>query len=144
MVQVTYGYTVHSHQGGQGVGENPVKYMMGHEQIILDAYQRTGGPKGAWEFLQKVLPELLEVMRYNTFKQYITPFTMIMGEVRQRLHKEQKAKAVLKETIKRLRQEKKMVEEQLRAFSAIFENLGSCGHGPIVGKAISIVVLAIV
>ncbi len=92
--------------------------MMGHEQTILDAYQKSGGPKGAWESVQKVLPDLSEVMRYNTFKQYITPFAMIMEEITQRLHKNKKAKAELNETIKALRQEKKMVEKQLKTIEA--------------------------
>jgi len=97
------------------MGENPLKYMMGHEEIILDAYQGSKGPKGAWESLQEVLPDLPQVMRYNTFKQYITPFSMIMEEVTQRLHKNEKAKMELKKTIKALRREKDMVAHQLRA-----------------------------
>ena len=97
------------------MGENPLKYMMGHEEIILDAYQGSKGPKGAWESLQEVLPDLPQVMRYNTFKQYITPFSMIMEEVTQRLHRNEQSRAELKETIKALRQEKNMVENQLLA-----------------------------
>ena len=97
------------------MGENPVRYMMGHEEIILDAYQGSKGPKGAWESLQEVLPDLPQVMRYNTFKQYITPFSMIMDEVTQRLHRNEQSRTALKETIKALRQEKNMVERRLRA-----------------------------
>ena len=96
------------------MGENPVRYMMGHEEIILNAYQGSKGPKGAWESLKEVLPDLPQVMRYNTFKQYITPFFIIMEEVTQRLHRNEHKRAALKETIKALRQEKNMVERRLR------------------------------
>jgi len=100
------------------MGENPVKYMMGHEEMLLDAYQSSGGPKGAWELLQKDLPDLLEVMKYNTFKQYITPFAMIMAEVTQRFHRNKKANVELEQTIRRLRQEKNMLEGQIEAIQA--------------------------
>ena len=95
--------------------ENPVRYRISHEEIILDAYQESKGPKGAWESLQEDLPVLPQVMRYNTFKQYITPFSKIMEQVTQRLHRNEQSRAALKETIKALRQEKNMVERRLRA-----------------------------
>lgn len=57
----------------------PVEYFLLHKEEILEAYQRHGGsPKQTWEELIGTLPDMAEVMSFNTFKQYVTFFADVM------------------------------------------------------------------
>ncbi len=65
------------------VKQNPVKFLIEHQKIILDAYHSTNrSPKASWDALQDPLPGIAEAMTFNTFKQYITPYALIMDEMR--------------------------------------------------------------
>lgn len=63
---------------------NPVKYMMDHKRIILEAYNQSGSPVKSWGFLCKELPDIESVMKFNTFKQYFRVFVLIIKEYEER------------------------------------------------------------
>ena len=63
---------------------NPVKYMMDHKEIILEAYSRSTGPAKSWSFLCQRLSDIESVMKFNTFKQYYRAFVLIIKEYEER------------------------------------------------------------
>lgn len=63
---------------------NPIKYMMDHKQIILDAYNLDSSPAKSWSFLCQELPEIESEMKFNTFKQYYRVFVLIIKEYEER------------------------------------------------------------
>ena len=66
------------------VMSNPIKYMMDHKQVILDAYNRNSSPAKSWSFLCEQLPDFESAMKFNTFKQYYRAFVLIVKEYEER------------------------------------------------------------
>lgn len=74
---------------------NPVKFILKNQDVILEAYQSNNrSPKATWDKLTETLPQLGQVMSFNTFKQYITPFVLIMDAVTHELHNRKDLKEV--------------------------------------------------
>ena len=63
---------------------DPVKYLMDHKLIILDAYKRDSSPKKSWNYLCEQLSDLESSMKFNTFKVYYRPFVLIVREYEER------------------------------------------------------------
>ena len=63
---------------------DPIKYLMDHKQIILDAYKLDSSPKKSWDYLCEQLPDLESSMKFNTFKVYYRPFVLIVREYEER------------------------------------------------------------
>jgi len=63
---------------------NPIKYMMDHKQIILEAYSHSTSPAKSWSFLCQELPDIESAMKFNTFKQYYRAFVLIVKEYEER------------------------------------------------------------
>ena len=66
------------------VMSNPIKYMMDHKQIILEAYSHSTSPAKSWNFLCQELPDIESAMKFNTFKQYYRAFVLIVKEYEER------------------------------------------------------------
>jgi len=80
---------------------NPIRFFLNHQETILTAFeQNQSSPKRSWEILNKTLPELKMAMSQNTFKQYISVFSLVIketGRVRQKLdNKELEIKKLFK------------------------------------------------
>ncbi len=57
---------------------SPIAFLIEHRQSILQQYrQHDSNAKKTWESLQKILPQLSECMRFNTFKQYMSVFAVV-------------------------------------------------------------------
>ena len=56
---------------------DPVQFLLDNKDAVLKAYETGNGPKGAWNILCNQIPELPDTMKYNSFKQYSTPFVKI-------------------------------------------------------------------
>ena len=57
---------------------SPIAFLIEHRKTILQQYrQHDSKTKKAWASLQKILPQLSECMRFNTFKQYMSVFTVV-------------------------------------------------------------------
>lgn len=56
----------------------PIDFLIQYKDAVISAYHKAGkSPKGAWSALCEEFSELSQVMKYNTFKQYITAFVQI-------------------------------------------------------------------
>lgn len=62
----------------------PVQFMMEHKKIMLDTYNKDSSPKRSWVCLCEIIPEIESVMKFNTFKQYFSPFVLIIKEYEER------------------------------------------------------------
>ncbi len=61
---------------------NPIAFIVSHKEIILPIYQRCEGKtKRAWDDLKQTLPETHEVMKFNTFKQYLSVMSALMNNL---------------------------------------------------------------
>jgi len=57
---------------------SPIAFLIEHRKTILQQYrQHDSKAKKAWASLQKILPQLSECMRFNTFKQYMSVFVVV-------------------------------------------------------------------
>jgi hypothetical protein len=63
---------------------DPIKYLMDHKQIVLDAYNQDSSPVKSWKHLCGELPDIESEMKFNTFKQYFRSFVLIIKEYEER------------------------------------------------------------
>ncbi len=50
----------------------PLEFLISHRKRVIEEYnQNDGQTKNTWNCLGETLPELFQVMSYNTFKQYV-------------------------------------------------------------------------
>ena len=57
---------------------SPIAFLIEHRKVILQQYrQHDNKAKKTWASLQKILPQLCECMRFNTFKQYMSVFAVV-------------------------------------------------------------------
>jgi hypothetical protein len=60
----------------------PIEYMIQFKKTIIDAYQKNArNSEKAWQHLCLILPELKQVMKKNTFKQYMTVLLAFCSEL---------------------------------------------------------------
>jgi hypothetical protein len=60
----------------------PIEYMIQFKNTIIDAYQQNDrNAEKAWQRLDMILPELKQVMKKNTFKQYMTVLLVFCSEL---------------------------------------------------------------
>lgn len=51
----------------------PVQFLVENRKTILQVYDNSkASQKKTWDALQKILPELCQIMTFNTFKQYLS------------------------------------------------------------------------
>ena len=112
---------------------SPIEFLVNHEEKILEANrQNSGKPKKIWENLEKDLPELSQVMRFNTFKQYLSVFVVAMKEldrvrqnhmeVRQKLDKMEIEKINLEEELKEVKRRlDKVTQDRLNILKELEE-----------------------
>ena len=59
---------------------SPLEFLIEHRKIILQQYRENDSKaKKAWQGLQKTLPQLPEAMSFNTFKQYVSVFVVVIN-----------------------------------------------------------------
>jgi len=60
----------------------PIEYMIQFKKTIIDAYrQNERNSEKTWQHLGMILPELKQVMKKNTFKQYMTVLLAFCSEL---------------------------------------------------------------
>ena len=61
---------------------NPIKFILNHKSSILPIHCRNGQKaKQTWNRLKDSLPELQQVMKFNTFKQYLSVITAVTSNL---------------------------------------------------------------
>lgn len=61
---------------------NPILFILNHKSSILPIHYRNGQKaKKTWNRLKDSLPELQQVMKFNTFKQYVSIITAVTSEL---------------------------------------------------------------
>ncbi len=112
----------------------PIDFFMKHHEIILKAYKTAkNSPTTTWKILLKDFPILAKTMKYNTFKQYITPFAIIFNNVQtpkidknldNKLHKvKQKAQKESDSQLNVALDKIKNLEHQLKTESKVRQDL---------------------
>jgi hypothetical protein len=62
----------------------PISFIVSHKQTIETIHsQCEGNIRKTWENLTEILPELNEVMKFNTFKQYLTVLMSVTDALNQ-------------------------------------------------------------
>ena len=60
----------------------PLSFLIENRNAVVTAYgQSERKPKKTWSSLQKTLPELVQAMSFNTFKQYLPVFAGLAHEL---------------------------------------------------------------
>jgi len=87
----------------------PISFLIENKETILQSFYQNGNkPKKSWQSLQKILPELNQTMRFNTFKQYLSVFAALSPEldrVTQKLEEAIKQKKELEGKVKTFKKE---------------------------------------
>ena len=61
---------------------NPISFILHHQQAIMPVHYRNGQKTSqTWNCLKKDLPELQQVMKFNTFKQYLSVITAVTNQL---------------------------------------------------------------
>jgi hypothetical protein len=61
---------------------NPILFILNHKSSILPIHYRNGQKaKKTWNRLKDSLPELQQVMKFNTFKQYLSVITAVTSNL---------------------------------------------------------------
>ena len=98
--------------------KNPVQILIEKRESVIGAYEAGKGPKGAWNVLEKEVPEIAESMTFNTFKQYVTPFVQIAAEYESKLQE-------VSQEVHKLREREREVLERLESASKTPKKEGS-------------------
>jgi hypothetical protein len=62
--------------------KEPIEFLISNRKRIIEEYnQNHGQTKNTWNCLEKTLPELLQVMSFNTFKQYVRILAAVVQEI---------------------------------------------------------------
>lgn len=78
---------------------DPVKFLIENRKIVIGALHYAGSQSSAWKLLQNTLPEIKEIMKYNTFRTY----AKIVHAVDDEMEKLRKENEVLKADLKRIK-----------------------------------------
>jgi regulator of replication initiation timing len=83
------GYTIYCKNEGAIMNtSSPFSFLLDNRQLIAQAHnQNAGKTKDTWQVLQKTLPELSQLMSFNTFKQYVAALLMAAKELDKVIHK---------------------------------------------------------
>jgi hypothetical protein len=83
------GYTIGCKKEGAIMNpSSPFRFLLENRQLIAQAHnQSVGKTKSTWQALQKTLPELSNLMTFNTFKQYVAALLMAANELDKVIHK---------------------------------------------------------
>jgi len=61
---------------------NPILFILSHKSWILPVHFQNGQKsKITWDRLKDSLPELQQLMKYNTFKQYLSVITAVTSHL---------------------------------------------------------------
>jgi chromosome segregation ATPase len=96
---------------------SPIAFLIEHRKAIVQQYrQHDSKPKKTWASLQKILPQLSECMRFNTFKQYMSVFAVVtngLDKVIQERDEVIQSQDSLLNDLKITTQQKTQLEEQV-------------------------------
>ncbi len=75
---------------------NPIMFILNHKNSILQVHYRNGQKsKKTWNYFKDSLPELQQVMKYNTFKQYLSVITAVTNELNDAADEKNKVRQIL-------------------------------------------------
>lgn len=96
---------------------SPLKFMIVHRKVILNAVQTNQSFQIAWDFLAKELPQIKEITKFNTFKSYIKTLLIVDEKL--------KENEQLKEELQKIEMEKKQLIQEKELLSMNMQKLSS-------------------